>query len=248
MENPNFTRENYLLLAKMAQQTERYFEMIEYIQKLIPSKTDLSSEERSIVSAAYKSVVGNKRAELRVLCAIEQKEQRKGNDQHTSYIKNYKATIESELRTFCNEILGILENQLIPNSKPDSKIFYLKMKGDYNRYLSEFLIDQEYNEVVEHGKQSYLEAEKLALDYLPPTDPVRLGLYLNMSVFYYEILQQPDEAIRMANQAFDEAISSIDNVNEENYKDCTLIMQLLRDNLTLWSSDMAVEEGNNEDM
>ena len=69
-----------------------------------------------------------------------------------------------------------------------------------------------------------------------------------MSVFYYEILQQPEEAIKMANSAFDEAISSIDNVNEENYKDCTLIMQLLRDNLTLWSSDMAVEEGNNDDM
>lgn len=109
------------------------------------------------------------------------------------------------------------------------------------------MIDAEYNEVVERGSQAYKEAHTLAIDYLPPTDPVRLGLHLNMSVFYYEILQKPDEAIKMANQAFDDAISSIDNVNEENYKDCTLIMQLLRDNLTLWSSDMAVEEGNNDE-
>lgn len=61
---------------------------------------------------------------------------------------------------------------------------------------------------------------------------------LNFSVFYYEILNTPDRACHLAKKAFDEAIAELDTLSEESYKDSTLIMQLLRDNLTLWTSDM----------
>merc|ERR1711967_35418 len=72
---------------------------------------------------------------------------------------------------------------------------------------------------------------------LPPTHPIRLGLALNFSVFYYEIMSSPDRACHLAKQAFDDAIAELDTLSEESYKDSTLIMQLLRDNLTLWTSD-----------
>jgi len=45
----------------------------------------------------------------------------------------------------------------------------------------------------------------------------------------------------LAKNAFDQAISKLDKLDEASYKDSTLIMQLLRDNLTLWTSDQ--EEG-----
>lgn len=59
-----------------------------------------------------------------------------------------------------------------------------------------------------------------------------------LQVFYYEILNSPDRACRLAKAAFDDAIAELDTLSEESYKDSTLIMQLLRDNLTLWTSDM----------
>ena len=83
---------------------------------------------------------------------------------------------------------------------------------------------------------------------LAPTHPIRLGLALNFSVFYYEVLSSPDRACHLAKQAFDDAIAELDTLSEESYKDSTLIMQLLRDNLTLWTSDDNDGAANEGDM
>jgi len=139
------------------------------------------------------------------------------------------------LRGYCKRILKLVDEHLLPNVKSvEAKVFYLKMRGDYNRYLCEF---GDNNQCVESARSSYEEADNLARNNLASTNPIRLGLHLNISVYYYEILNKHERAIELANRAFEDAIANIDNVNEENYKDCTTIMQLLRDNITLWSSE-----------
>jgi len=85
----------------------------------------------------------------------------------------------------------------------------------------------------------YDKAMNIAKEKLDPTDPIRLGLALNYSVCFYEILKDKKKACDLAKQAFDMAISKLDQLSEESYKDSTLIMQLLRDNLTLWTSDQS---------
>ena len=113
------------------------------------------------------------------------------------------------------------------------------MKGDYHRYLAEFKTGPDRKEAAEATLLAYKAAQDIALVDLAPTHPIRLGLALNFSVFYYEILNSPDRACHIAKQAFDDAIAELDTLSEESYKDSTLIMQLLRDNLTLWTSDNA---------
>uniref|UniRef100_A0A2P2L105 Uncharacterized protein MANES_02G146600 n=1 Tax=Rhizophora mucronata TaxID=61149 RepID=A0A2P2L105_RHIMU len=238
----NLSRDQYVYLAKLAEQAERYEEMVQFMQKLVLGSTpagELTVEERNLLSVAYKNVIGSLRASWRIVSSIEQKEEGRKNEEHVALIKEYRSKVEVELSEVCASILKLLDSNLIPSAAAsESKVFYLKMKGDYHRYLAEFKVGNEKRAAAEDTMLAYKAAQDIALVDLAPTHPIRLGLALNFSVFYYEILNQSDKACSMAKQAFEEAIAELDTLGEESYKDSTLIMQLLRDNLTLWTSDV----------
>eukprot|EP00161_Ancyromonas_sigmoides_P006169 TRINITY_DN17075_c0_g1_i1.p2 TRINITY_DN17075_c0_g1~~TRINITY_DN17075_c0_g1_i1.p2 ORF type:complete len:255 (-),score=131.09 TRINITY_DN17075_c0_g1_i1:257-1021(-) len=236
-------RENSVYIAKLAEQAERYDEMVEQMKNVAKLDVELTVEERNLLSVAYKNVIGARRASWRIISSIEQKEDSKGNDTHVKRIRDYRQKVEDELARICRDILEILDAHLIPSSiTGESKVFYYKMKGDYHRYLAEFQTSQSRKEAAENSLIAYKAASDIATTELQPTHPIRLGLALNFSVFYYEILNSPDRACHLAKQAFDDAIAELDTLSEESYKDSTLIMQLLRDNLTLWTSDMQNDE------
>lgn len=204
---------------------------------------ELSVEERNLLSVAFKNVIGARRAAWRIISSIEQKEENSGNDKNASVNREYRQRIESELTNICQDILDLLDHHLISSAQSgESKVFYYKMKGDYYRYLSEFSSDSQREESAQMSLEAYKSATSIAYSDLAPTHPIRLGLALNFSVFYYEILNHPELACNLAKQAFDDAIAELDSLTEDSYKDSTLIMQLLRDNLTLWTSDMPDDE------
>lgn len=237
-------REQHVYKAKLAEQAERYDEMVEAMKNVAQLDVELTVEERNLLSVAYKNVIGARRASWRIVSSIEQKEETKGSDEKIEMIKKYRCCVETELKQICCDILDIIDKHLIPAATSgESKVFYYKMKGDYHRYLAEFATGNDRKEAAENSLVAYKAASDIAMTELPPTHPIRLGLALNFSVFYYEILNSPDRACRLAKAAFDDAIAELDTLSEESYKDSTLIMQLLRDNLTLWTSDMQAEEG-----
>merc|ERR1712014_114341 len=204
----------------------------------------LSVEERNLLSVAYKNAVGSRRAAWRIISSVLQKETSKGNSENAAYAKEYVGMVETELQGICDTILNLLKDNLIPKADGgESKVFYQKMMADYYRYIAEFTDGDAKNAAAESARKSYADAAAVAEKDLAVTHPIRLGLALNYSVFQYEVLQQPDEACKMARTAFEDAIAELDNVAEDSYKDSTLIMQLLRDNLTLWTSD---QEGGNQ--
>jgi len=232
-------RETDVYMAKLAEQAERYDEMVMYMKNVAKLGVELSVEERNLLSVAYKNVIGARRASWRIISSIEQKEESKGNSAQVEKIKSYRTKVEAELADVCNDILSVLDQHLIPSAQAgESKVFYHKMKGDYHRYLAEFASGDSRKGASESAHDSYKQATDIAQTDLAPTHPIRLGLALNFSVFYYEILNSPDRACHLAKQAFDDAIAELDTLSEESYKDSTLIMQLLRDNLTLWTSDI----------
>uniref|UniRef100_A0A7S0R4T9 14-3-3 domain-containing protein n=1 Tax=Chlamydomonas leiostraca TaxID=1034604 RepID=A0A7S0R4T9_9CHLO len=234
-------RELALYSAKLSEQAERYPDMVAEMKKIAQGavEQELSVEERNLLSVAYKNLVGARRASWRILQSVEQSEQAKGNEKRVKLIQKYRTVVEKELDEVCGEILDLLDKFLVPSaSTTEASVFYLKMKADYHRYLAEFKVEKDRKDAADKTLEAYMAAQKKAVDELPSTNPIRLGLALNFSVFYYEVLNQPDQACSLAKQAFDEAISDLDTLGEDSYKDSALIMQLLRDNLTLWTSEM----------
>ena len=171
--------------------------MVEYATSFSKKESQqLTLEERNILSVAYKNVVGSRRAAWRVLNSIEQKEAKKDKGkENVEKVKQYKSQIEEELLKLCKEILDLLKSYLIPNVKDaEAKVFYYKMEGDYYRYISEFSRGGEKEEASKKAQKSYQEAYTVAERDLDPTHPIRLGLALNYSVYYYEILQEREKA------------------------------------------------------
>jgi 14-3-3 protein epsilon len=245
--HPNLpdNHDDLVFMSKLAEQAERYDEMVECMKKVVKQNAALTVEERNLLSVAYKNVIGSRRASWRIVSSIEQKEQQKGNEKHVTLIKDYRASIEKELARICDDILQLLEKSLIPSAETgESKVFFYKMKGDYHRYYAEVAGG---NEQKNNALDSYTQASELAKQSLPPTHPIRLGLALNFSVFYYEILKDTDRGCNLAKNAFDEAVTELDQLDEESYKESTLIMQLLRDNLTLWTEDETKDDTKIED-
>jgi len=225
-------RKDLVFMARTCETAERYEDMCKFMRELVRftdvKKLDLTVEERNLLSVAYKNVIGARRASWRTLNVDERKDD--------PLIVEYKKQVEKEMDDICKDVLDLLENVLVKNSikEDESRVFYLKMTGDYYRYLAEFITDKGHDSKASHF---YAEALGIAEKTLKPTHPIRLGLALNYSVCQYEIMKCKKKACELAREAFDKAISKLDELDEASYKDSTLIMQLLRDNLTLWTSD-----------
>lgn len=225
-------------MAKITEQTERFQDMLEAMNHVVSANADLSVEERNLLSVAYKNTIGSRRTAWRALSSIEKKEEQKGS-KNIGLLKGYKAKIETELNKYCNEILSLIDEKLIPKAGvPEAKVFYHKMKGDYYRYISEYTSGAAHDSAGQSAHEAYKAATSIAETDLKTTHPIRLGLALNYSVFYYEVKNDPGIACQLAKKAFDDAIADIDQIEEDQYKDATTIMQLIRDNLTLWTSEL----------
>ena len=245
-------RDGFIYLAKLAEQAERYDDMTENMKKAVMIRATLTETERNLLSVAYKNVVGARRSAWRVISSMEQKE---SSPEKVELMTEYRKRIEKELHDHCDEVLDLLNDHLLKSLPTvseakessdeetqqkliSSRVFFQKMKGDYYRYKVEVAApdSEERKKLADQSESAYKEAMDDA-EQLESTSPIGLGLALNFSVFYYEIRNKSDEACKLAKKAFDDAIADLDTIKEDTYKDSTLIMQLLRDNLTLWTAE-----------
>uniref|UniRef100_A0AC34QS21 14-3-3 domain-containing protein n=1 Tax=Panagrolaimus sp. JU765 TaxID=591449 RepID=A0AC34QS21_9BILA len=201
---------------------------------------ELGSDHVDLLSKSYQNVVDVRRSLLRMYQSIEKKTE--GSEKKQQMAKEYREKVQKELEGICKEVIELLDKFLIlKTGNLDVKLLYLKMKGDYYRYLAEVATGEDRSGYLLNSQHSYQEAYDTLND--EPVSPKRLGLALNFSVLYYDVLNAPDKACQLAKQAID----NVDASGAELVPDSTLIMELLRDNLKLWTSDTAADDQNAAD-
>lgn len=224
--------------AELAGTAERYTEMASFMKKYVERKyaagaaTSSASDkhERDLLSRGYKALTLESRHALSALAPLE-----------SARKQAFVTRIGGELRSTCTELIELLDKFVLPNETfgSEGKIFFLKLKGDCYRYIAELEPgSQEAKAAATQADAAYESAfEQATNGGLVPTHPVRLGVALNYAVFKYETLHDTVGACKLAKEAFDDALLVLDKLGEHDFKDSTLLMQLIRDNLTLWTGE-----------
>lgn len=237
--------ETKVFMARVADQAEQYQDMLQFLKEIVQEKdSDLSVEERNLLSVAFKNSIGSLRAAIRTVAAIEQN---KKYEEFSASCAAYREKIIGELIDICEGIIATVADHSLGKAADDkeAKAFYLKMIGDYYRYMAESATGDKLAEVTEKALEFYgqaTEAAKLLTSY----NSTRLGLALNFSVFHYEVKSDSSTACKIAQEALDAAKSDIDQCDGDGEaRDSISIIELLKENLDLWKEG-DLEEGDGE--
>lgn len=232
--------EENIFMARVAEQAERFDDMVSFLQEVIKAKTDdFTTEERNLLSVGFKNQIGSKRTAIRTISAIEQ------NPKYSKFnegLSQYKKRIEGELFDQCNNIVAVVKESCLPKATADeTKAFFYKMIGDYFRYVAECSQGDKL-ETVKNGALENYQLASTTCQTLNACNPIRLGLALNFSVFHYEVMNNHKMACELGEQALTDALEKIDDVDEETFRDAKSIIELLKENLSLWKEE---EDQNN---
>lgn len=189
-------RENAIYMAQVAEVAERFDDMVEYVKKyLVPFQEGcdyivLSEKEKNLFSIAYKSVSTLKRNSLRILVSSKNSKELMEKSDISEEIEGFVNKLKTELKQLCDEVVDycnkIMEN---PSLSPADSVFYNKMVGDYDRYIAEFMSGEEKDNLSKKADEAYKKAREMGeKGNLSPVSPAMLGLALNHSVYYYEIV------------------------------------------------------------
>jgi hypothetical protein len=189
--------EEHIFLARVAEQAERFEDMVDFLKPVLDQKGgDVTSDERNLLSVAFKNLISSKRTAWRTIAAIEQnpKYQKFGDS-----LAAYKKKIEEGLYRDCENVISIIQTKVLSKaSEVEAKAFFVKMVGDYYRYIAETAQGEKLEQVKREALKSYNEASQLTL---PPCNPIKLGLALNFSVFHYEVMKDHKQACILADEA-----------------------------------------------
>lgn len=235
-------RARHVYLAKLAERTERYDDMVEHMKAVVALEVELTIDERNLLSVALKHALGRRLDAWRKLQMVQGSVISQGKN-HEAHAKEYCSQLEFEIDQICDSVLALLEAHLIAGSTTgESSVFYLKMKADYHCHKTEYLRGEKAVEAAEHARKAYQEALELSEKELAATHPIRLGLAFNYSVFIRDVLNDSYEAGMMARTAFAVADDDLDNACEASRRDSTIIMGLLREQWILRASEQEIQK------
>lgn len=235
--------EEKIFMVRVAEQAERFDDMYNFLKEVVEQKDqDFTTEERNLLSVGFKNLIGANRTAIRTIGAIEQNPK---YQKFSDALGKYKKKIEEELFNQCLGIVNLVKEKCLKvASNAESKAFFLKMAGDYYRYVAESAQGDKLTEVKDGALDYYNQASDISLKELGACNPIRLGLALNFSVFYYEVMNDHKKACELGETALQSALDKIDECDEETFRDAKSIIELLKENLSLWKEEEG--EGGNE--
>lgn len=236
--------EKNIYMALLAQQCSRYKEMFKFFEELIKQREkegkskDLSPQERELLAYGYITYINSQRNALHICMAFETKERKEYNSPILTHIIDYKKKIETELTESIQNIVNTIDTILIKNAQENlTKIYYLKLKADFNRYITEYEKGISKERALNSALKAYQEGMALAKN-MNIMNRFLLGLALNYSIFQYEVVGERKNAMSIAEECLNKVDKELPSFNmdknDENYGIIMDLIDKMRKNLKKW--------------
>ncbi|EAY08009.1 14-3-3 protein [Trichomonas vaginalis G3] len=231
-------RENLKVLIEILDSTSRHDDMIKQMKRIIELEPKLSTEERNFLSVSYKNVTDVRRNSLNEIS------QYLATDalQHPNaipYLQKTRAQIADELKNYCTDLISLVDEKLLPScSDEKSRLFYIRLKADYYRYLCEAVEGEEREKSVISAQTLYNEAIEITKKEYPRYSPTYLGLFLNYSVFLHETLHAKAEALQTAMEISSLPTDEIEQNDEAASIEARTILNQNLENIGVWKQEI----------
>ena len=232
-----------LYLATILENAGKHEEAMKYMEEIAKSKkNDLSIEEINLLTISFNNQITKKLNQIKILNKVIAKDELT-NSKYLKTDTNIRDIIQRDINDICNKMINLCDNYLLNKTeKNETKILYLKLRGQYYRYLSDVLENEQQKDANKNAINSFNEAFEL-IDNLSVTNPIRLGFILNYAIFQYEFLNDIDTAIKITKENFEIGINQLEKVNDNNeYQNASSILMLLKQNIDMWNNEKEKEK------
>lgn len=225
-----------LFMVFLAENSERYDDMAYFLESRIKTSfTDLTDEEKLLLSVAYKNQIIPLRNAINTVNTYEQQELANNETFYIEYIKEYKYKLFKELEKKCTHINVVIESYLIPKAETnEDKLFYYKMRGDYYRYLAEKADEFKKRRYCSYCYAMYEKAKEYAKGVERKCHVTLLEFVLNLSNYYYEVVGDKDKAVEVIKEGLVGLVGEevkVEMTNEEKY-----VLKALENNLSYYEN------------
>ena len=242
VESTMFIRE--MTHVMLALRTKNFDNMTEIMVDMIKKKKeDLNKEERELFTIALRNTFHSRKKAIKACVLREDLENLWITPFNLDYINFYKNKIIKERKYWCVLLIETIESHLIPKTTDtDNKAFYTKLMADYYRYIAEYAGGEEKQQSIDKSLEYYKQATELA-KCLPRENATKMGIALNFSILYSDLLNDKLSAIRITEDCMfkSEKVLSRINKNDWDYEQSFKISDYLYHNYRLWSRK--IDEG-----
>jgi 14-3-3 protein epsilon len=222
--------------AEIAFKAGRITEAVRFMTEALKMNPRITPKQRESLALCFHNAVKHPRESVRTLTARIEELEKRGLPQVVEHLRIPLRSFQDTIISLSNTLLELIDVVLLPvTTDTIGVIFFAKLKGDYYRYLAEVKPEGDGNSG--RAKSCYEAALRAVTDEVRTADPVYLALMLNYCVFQYEFLDLKEESIERADMTFNDGVKGLEELEEGDYATATMMLQLLRDNISVWRED-----------